>query len=90
VRERAATELVNAFENVKFCESEDEDPDEFDDTEIQQILTETQWKDDFDACARGVTELCRIFGVPIPPIEKKEVQQQKRKFDYGALVKDAG
>jgi hypothetical protein len=88
VREKAATELANAFENAKFCDT-DEQEDEFDDTQLQAVLAETKWKDDFDGCASGLAAMCGMFAVDVPRIEKKEVQQQKRTFNYGNLVKDA-
>lgn len=89
VRDKAAVDLTNAFEDHNFCESDDEPEDELDDDEIQAILSDTNWKEDFDACAAGVTKLCGIFGVDVPPIEKKEAAPQKRTFNYGNLVRDA-
>ena len=89
VRDKAAVDLTNAFEDHNFCESDDEPDDDFDDSEAQTILSDTNWKEDFDACAAGVTKLCAIFGVDVPPIEKKEAAPQKRTFNYGNLVRDA-
>jgi hypothetical protein len=87
VRDKAATELANAFVNQSFCDAGDSD---FDDSELQRLAAETPWKTDFDASAKSLITLCEIFRVDVPPIEKKEAPQEKPTFNYASLVKDAG
>jgi hypothetical protein len=86
VRDKAATELANAFVNQSFCDAGDSD---FDDSELQRLAAETPWKTEFDASARSLIALCEIFHVEVPPIVKKEAPQEKRTFNYASLVKDA-
>ena len=96
VRDNAATNLNEAFDVQGILEDEDDDEtDEIEEKDdefvekVQKILSETNWKEDFDQCATGVTEMCKLFEVEVPKIEKKEVVKEKRVFSYGNLVKDA-
>jgi hypothetical protein len=88
VREKAATDLNNAFEEAKFCNEEEEEQGSLDSV-VQRILSETAWKEDFAACAEATRNLCRLFGVDVPVIEGREAVPQRRTFTYGNLVKDS-
>lgn len=93
IRDKAAINLNEAFE-VESIFDDDNDDGEGENEEfvekIQDIATSTNWKDEFEECARGITELCALFQVDVPKIEEKEVKpQDQRKFTYGNLVKDS-
>ncbi|OHT03370.1 Beta-tubulin cofactor D family protein [Tritrichomonas foetus] len=94
VRDNAATNLNEAFDVQSiFDDDSDDDENEEDDDEfvekVQKILSDTNWKEDFDQCAAGIREMCALFGVDVPVIEKKEAVQEKRVFSYGNLVRDS-
>ena len=97
IRDKAAISLNEAFDVESIFDDDEENDDDDDDDDnndfvekVQNILTSKNWKDDFDQCAEGVTDLCSVFGVDVPVIEQKEVKpQDQRKFTYGNLVKDA-
>lgn len=95
IRDKAAISLNEAFDVESIFDDDDDDDNDDNETDdfvekVQNILTSKNWKDDFDQCAEGVTEMCSLFGVEVPVIEQKEVKpQDQRKFTYGNLVKDA-
>ena len=98
IRDKSAVSLNEAFDVESIFEDDDDDDKEDDDDDkmddfvekVQDVLTSKNWKDNFDQCAEGVTELCSLFGVEVPVIEQKEIKpQDQRKFTYVNLVKDA-
>ncbi|KAH0788126.1 tubulin-specific chaperone D [Histomonas meleagridis] len=92
VREKAANELneaIEVFSIFDHTEEEEENDETIDLIEMQNLLSDIDWKNDFDKCAEGITKLCEMFKVKVPKIEKKEVQQKKHVFSYRNLVKDS-
>jgi len=56
--------------------------------EIENILTKTNWRDDFEKSCSSCFELCNSYGIEPPKIEKSEGQtSSKEGYSYKSLVK---
>ena len=85
LRKKSADEL---YANLKTRVTSG-NPLSFDFNKLEEILTKTEWKLDFNSSAESLKKLCEIYGVPVPyyTVPAQQQQVEKNKYDYDAMIK---